>query len=274
MAVNIFVHRRDWRNPGDLFSTPAAWLGDRLLGSAMDYKELANVRGVVADRLIIGGGGFGEKFIDCVEYFLCNNQVRDTVIWGTAWQSNRTDLDRFRQRCRLIGVREWLDAPTSDLQWVPCSSVLHSRLPRIAKHRPTANWLVVDHWKRRPIKFDLSHTRITNYNISMDQVLAAISDHHFVLTSSYHVVYWSILLRRRVVFISNPWLPKVDHMRWPVPSAVEFSWQLLDSTAIYPDAYEQALQANLDFLHQVQVLPDLPAQDHVVPDLVQYPGTP
>lgn len=265
MAMNFFVHRRDWRNPGDFFSTPATWLGDRLPGSIMDYKRLADVRDLVVDRLIIGGGGFGEKFIGCVNHFLANNQVRNVVIWGTAWAKDRPDLEQFRQRCRLIGVREWLDDPALGLQWVPCASVLHSRLPRIAKHRPTQQWLIIDHWKRKSIKFDLPHTHLDNRAITMDQVLEAISDHHFVLTSSYHVAYWSILLRRRVVFVSNPWLPKVEHMRWPVPAASQFSWALLDGTGIYPDAYDQALQANLDFLQQVQALP---TEDHVVPDLI------
>lgn len=254
MAVNIFAHRLDIHNPGDYWSSPGRWLGDRLPGDIFDYKQLADLRDHHADRLIIGGGGFGAKFIACIDRFLSQNRVQEIVIWGTAWESGRADLQEFLAKCSLAGVREWRDYRSDSVTWVPCASVLHSRLPRMAKHQPQADWLVVDHWKRKAIQFGLQHTRMTNYNNSMDQILEAIAGHRFVLTSSYHVVYWSLLLKRRVAFVSNPWLPKIDHMRWPVPAAETFAWRLIDETQIYPDAYDQALQANLDFLAKVQSL--------------------
>ena len=254
MAVNKFVHRLDIHNPGDYWSSPARWLGEQLPGEVLDYKQLAGQRDQVIDRLIVGGGGFGQKFISCIEVFLANNHVNHTVIWGTAWELNREDLDQFAAKCTLVGVREWFEPSIPLIHWTPCASVLHSRLARIARGKPQSDWLIVDHWKRKKIQFPLQHTRITNYGHTMDQILAAIAGHRWVLTSSYHVVYWSILLNRRVIYISNPWLPTVDHMRWSVPCAEVFAWRLLDETRTYPDALEQARCANRDFLAKIQQL--------------------
>jgi hypothetical protein len=272
--MNIYAHRRDPDNPGDFWSSPGVWLNAQLPGQIFDYKKLADIQGLTVDNLIIGGGGFGGKFIKCIEVFVSNNLIGNIIVWGTAWEQGRSDLEQFSSRCRLVGMREWINHDAEHVHWVPCASVLHSRLPRLAKHQPVKDVLIVDHWKRKSIKIEMSHTRMTNYKSSMDQVVSAIADHNIVLTSSYHVVYWSILLRRRVVFVSQPWLPKVDHMRWSVPCAETFSWQLLDLACTYPDAYDQALQANLDFLCRVQSLSDLPVQDDVVTHTVNDPSSP
>lgn len=272
--MNIYAHRRDANNPGDYWSSPGVWLNAQLPGELFDYKKLADITGQTVDNLIIGGGGLGEKFLKCCNIFLTNNTVRHTVIWGTAWEQNRSDLQNFANRCSLIGVREWYTDTQNQQQWVPCASVLHSRLPILTKHQPTQDWLIVDHWKRKTIKFKLPHTRMTNYKSSINQIVTAIADHNIVLTSSYHVVYWSILLKRRVVFVSNPWVPKVDHMRWPIPCADTFSWQLIDHAHIYPDAYKQARQANLDFLSQIQSLSELPTQNNVIANVIHDSGSP
>ena len=150
-----------------------------------------------------------------------------------------------------MGVREWSEDPEWQQTWVPCASAYHCALPRLRKSRPTQDWLIVDHWKRRRIQFPLSATRISNYGTPMQAILEAIAGHHFVLTSSYHAAYWATLLNRRVVFCSRPWTPKVCQSRWPVPAAETFSWAMLDHAGRYPTALEEALAANRAFHRQV-----------------------
>lgn len=253
MAVNIFVHRRDPANAGDFWSSPGIYLPKVMTVSGIyDYAELANadIKEPV-DRLIIGGGGIGAKFLAPVWRFVDRVPVRNIVVWGTAWEQDRQDLDELATRSSLIGVREWFDDPEWQARWVPCASVYHCSLPRLRKASARRDWLIVDHWKRRPIQFPLSATRISNKNTSIETVLEAISQHHFVLTSSYHAAYWTTLLNRRAVFVSRPWLPKVCKSRWPIPSAESFSWSMLDDAHCYPDALEQALAANRGFYQQV-----------------------
>lgn len=253
MAVNIFVHRRDADNAGDFWSSPGIYLSNIMpVTGIYDYNELskAGISGTV-DRLIIGGGGIGAKFLVPVWRFADLVPVRNIIVWGTAWEQQREDLDQLASRSSLIGVREWLDDAEWQQRWVPCASVLHCALPRLRKSKATKDWLIVDHWKRRAIKFPLAATRISNYRTKIQTILEAIADHHFVLTSSYHAVYWATLLKRRVVFCSDPWMPKVCQSRWPVPAAQTFAWTLLDQTRQYPDALDQALTANRSFLQQV-----------------------
>jgi len=256
MAVNIFVHRRDADNAGDFWSSPGVYLANIMpVTGIYDYKDLPklNVSGTV-DRLIIGGGGIGAKFLTLVWQYMDRVDVRNLVVWGSAWQQSREDLDRLARRASLIGVREWLDDPEWQQRWVPCASAYHCVLPRLRKRRPSKDWLIVDHWKRKPIKFPLNCTRINNYRTSVQTILETIADHHFVLTSSYHAAYWATLLARRAVFCSLPWMPKVDKARWPIPAAETFSWAMLDHAHRYPTALDEALAANRAFEQKVTSL--------------------
>ena len=256
MAVNIFVHRRDADNAGDSWSSPGVYLANTMpVTGIYDYKDLSkvSVSGTI-DRLIIGGGGIGAKFLEPVWQFMDRVQVRNLVVWGTAWERSREDLDQLAQRANLIGVREWLVDPDWQQRWVPCASAYHCGLPRLRKRRPVKDWLIIDHWKRKPIEFPLACTRISNYRTSMQTILEAIADHHFVLTSSYHGAYWATLLARRAVFCSLPWMPKVDQARWPIPAAETFSWAMLDHARRYPTALDEALEANRAFEQKVTSL--------------------
>lgn len=253
MAVNIFVHRRDADNSGDYWSSPGIYLANVMpVTGIYDYNDLPRVVMTDSvDRLIIGGGGIGAKFLAPVWRFVDRVPVRNIIVWGTAWEQQREDLDALAALAALIGVREWLDDAEWQQRWVPCASAYHCALPRLRKSQATKDWLIVDHWKRRPIKFPLSATRISNYRTSIQTILEAIAVHHFVLTSSYHAAYWATLLGRRAVFCSLPWMPKVCQSRWPVPAAETFTWSLLDQARQYPDALEQALAANRAFHQQV-----------------------
>lgn len=253
MAVNIFVHRRDADNAGDFWSSPGVYLSNIMpVTGVYDYNDLpqVDVSGTV-DRLIIGGGGIGAKFLAPVWRFMDRVPVRNLVVWGTAWEKGREDLDQLASRSSLIGVREWFDDLEWQRRWVPCASAYHCALPRLRKSQATQDWLIVDHWKRGPIKFPLSATRISNYRTAIQAILESIANHHFVLTSSYHAAYWATLLGRRAVFCSLPWMPKVCLSRWPIPAAETFSWGMLDHAHRYPTALDEALAANRAFYQEI-----------------------
>jgi hypothetical protein len=245
---NVFVHRRDIDNPGDINSTPFHYLDNNQRGFLVDYPNLENLSGWQFDNVIVGGGAFPNKFASSVKKFLQNQTIKNFVIWGTGWEINDPELDDLARSAQLLGIREWLPNTAYENNWVPCVSVLHPCIEKGLKVLPTKNFLIIDHWKRQKIEFGaLDHTRISNKPNSIHQVVEAIADHRWVITSSYHGAYWSILLNKRVIFISNPWIPKCATLKYHIPQAENFNFDLLDLSQKYPDAYEECRQVNLEF---------------------------
>jgi hypothetical protein len=245
---NVFVHRRDFNNPGDFYSSPFYYLDKEHRGFLIDYTELSNLSGWRFDNVVVGGGGMANKFVSSLEPFFEQQTIKNLVIWGVGWEVDNLGLDRLAQKATLLGIREWLPNTPYQHAWVPCVSVLHPCIEKSLSVIPTKNFLIIDHWKRNPIDFNgLDHTRITNRSNDIAPIIETIADHRWVITSSYHGAYWSILLNKRVIFVSDPWMAKCNTLKYPIPYGEHFSWDLLDQTQKYPNAYEECRQVNLYF---------------------------
>jgi hypothetical protein len=245
---NVFVHRRDLNNPGDLYSSPFHYLDKNHLGFLVDYSDLSTLSGWDFDNVVIGGGGMTEKFVSMLEPFFQQQTIKNLILWGVGWKVDNPKLDWLAQRATLVGIREWLPNTPYEHSWVPCASVLNPCIEQNVSTLPTKNFLIIDHWKRNQIQFNgPEHTRITNRSNNITSIIETIADHRWVITSSYHSAYWAILLNKRVIFVSDPWMAKCETLKYAIPSSEQFSWDLLDQTQKYPDAYEECRQVNLDF---------------------------
>lgn len=253
---NVFIHRIDPNNPGDLNSTPYHYLESWQRGFLVDYTSLQYLSGWDFDNVVIGGGGLTAKFLHALKDFKAQQaSIKNLVVWGAGWEVDNTELDDLAKDTTLLGIREWLPGTVYEQNWVPCASVLHPEIQKNLGATPSQNFLVIDHFKRNPIEFeDTPCTRISNRPNTIEEVLKAIADHRFVITSSYHGVYWSLLLNKRVVFVSDPWHAKVATSKYAVPQGEKFSWDLFDQTEKYPNAYEECRQANLAFIEKFKNL--------------------
>lgn len=252
---NIFVHRLDLENPGDLNSTPFHYLDNSQRGFLIDYTALQNLSGWDFDNVIVGGGGMANKFVSSLNNFLQNQNIKNLVIWGAGWELNNPQLDQLAERTQLLGIREWLPDTVYKHNWVPCVSVLHPCIEKSLSIQPSKNFLIIDHWKRQPIEIEhLRYSRISNKPNSIENVVEAIADHRWVITSSYHGAYWGILLGKRVIFVSDPWIAKCETLKYKIPRAEKFGLELLDQTEKHLGAYEECRNTNLEFKKKFQDL--------------------
>lgn len=247
----VYIHRYDPQNPGDLYSCPMLHLPKDRKGVIVDI--FANdVPDISADVVIVGGGALlsNKKFLNNLNHKLENIQSKITVAWGIGYEPdniNPSIMDQFD----LFGTRDYNVNP--DMQWVPCVSSMHEIFTEKQSVSPTKDFLVVDHFKRS-IEFDREHTRIINKPNWFTNVVEQIVDHRFIITSSYHVAYWSTLLGRKCAVIGNKLPGKFNRMKYfPIKEKV---WHddLYDLAQVWPDAREDCVQTNLAFQQQVENL--------------------
>ena len=241
---NLYICRTDWGNPGDLWSTPLHYLSKKFQGPLCDSKNLRGLHDNF-DNIVIGGGALftSSKMISILENALEKISSTNLMIWGVSIDKN-LNFKSLWDRAVVKGTRDWLPDTEFEHYWLPCASVLHPAIKNNLNHRATKDFLVVDHWKRDIIKFTATHTRATNNPCTIEDMIALIADHRYIITSSYHTAYWATLLNKHVIVVSKPWQPKFENFRHPPVLAEEFSWALLDLAKNYPDAYDQCRTAN------------------------------
>lgn len=251
---NLYLFRKDYSNPGDTWSSPVHYLGDKWEGITLDVDTVHNLEDRQFDNVFIGGGALFtiKNYMNNINETLKTIKFKNLIVWGTGrgLAYNYPFLD---QTPNLIGFREWEpDYFSNIIDWVPCASVMHPLIKKYREVNHIKDFLVIDHWKREQIIFPAEHARITNKPQNIESMLEAISKYKWVLTTSYHAAYWATLLNKRVIVLKveteDNKFRAFKHA--PVVSN-KFNWELIVSSVNYPDAYEESLTANLNFKSKI-----------------------
>lgn len=183
---------RDRPNVGDKFSSPHWYFP--IYGAHLDMETHADADDNV---LIFGGGAIAGR----------------AKAWRTrgikiAWGVGTTQRGKFMRPqmhdtrgFALYGSRDWQDGGP---EWVPCASCM-SRLFDIAPE-PVVPVVHYGHALLSPMD------QMNNDQMSMVRVIEHLSCGETVVTSSYHGMYWALLLGRRV--IAKPFGTKFFGLPW------------------------------------------------------------
>lgn len=246
-----YIFRHDIENPGDLHSSPMHYLGSSRSGIVIDVFT-DSVPEMSVDAVIIGGGALltNKKFLRNLNRVLENISAKHKIVWGVGFESENIDVE-IKHEFDLFSTREY--KLHKEIDWVPCASALHPIFNQIENTIPTDDFLVVDHFKRS-IPFDRLHTRIINRPNNIRNIIEQIAKHRFIITSSYHVAYWSILAGKRCAVIGDSLPGKFKRMKhFPV---IANTWQdkLYDQAKIWPNARYESVRANYKFHRQFEDL--------------------
>lgn len=240
----VYLYRFDTENPGDLYSAPVHYLGSSRSGLSLDIFT-NDIPEIKSDAVIIGGGALmtNKKFLRNIYRCLESIDSKYRIVWGVGFEPDNIDLD-IKDQFDLFSTREY--KLNSEVEWVPCSSVLHPIFNEVESIRPTQDFLIVDHFKRF-IEFDKLHTRIVNKPNNIRNIVEQIAKHRFIITSSYHVAYWSILLGKRCAVIGDKLPKKFNRMKhFPVISKT-WNDDLYDQAKVWPEARYESIKANYRF---------------------------
>jgi hypothetical protein len=246
-----YIFRVDLENPGDIYSSPVHYLGHTRSGVIVDV--FANdVPEMEVDAAIIGGGALmtNKKFIRNLNGVLEKIHAKHTIVWGVGFDPNNTDIE-IKNSFDLFSTREY--KLHSDVDWVPCVSALHPVFDQVESVIPTRDFLVVDHFKRS-IEFSRPHTRIINRPNDIRTVVQQIASHRFVITSSYHVAYWSMLSGRPCAVVGEGLPSKFKRMKHFPVIADTWNDSLTDLAKTWPDARYESIRANYLYHRKIEEL--------------------
>lgn len=233
-------------------------LGDRHCAPSLYFNfENNTIRDVrepftTADVLVIGGGGlFHPAFLGAMQRAVETNPAK-IVVWGAgANQHGKTqpEYPEWLSRCDLVGVRDF----GTTHRWVPCASCMH---PELSKSIKPSHKVVVYRHATVPGNIPTidGAPLLTNYVGSMEEALRFLGSGEFVLTNTYHGMYWATLLGRKVIVYPFSTRHLFAKHRPTIATPDDKLEDLMSQAVSYTDALTECRVVNEKFYRDYQAL--------------------
>lgn len=203
----VFVNIRDNVNLGDMACSPRDYFEPFKRFKAFDFRHVPNEYLGKDTLMIIGGGGMMHPGVD--EWIERRIKSQPVVTWGIGHNYHEDQetpipsLDKTEER--LLGaVASLRDRDVSRVEWVPCVTCM-SHLFDGEMPEPIRDVLYLSHYNYH-IPMPDGEKQINNhYSLvnNMGTVVRDIISAKAIVTSTFHGMYWSLLLGKPVV-VFNP----------------------------------------------------------------------
>lgn len=214
----VNLHRIDKNNVGDFYCAPHLYfdvLKDKSLDIfdyKVDDKNVTNnfIEKISNNSLIIGGGGLLNRsgFSKQMKMFeKLTDKNKKIVLWGLG--HNRKDPSTFNKkvdyninisRFGLVGTRDY----SMPGEYVPCVSCMHSIFDKdYSSIQETGIIFHKDTLKKNNLLKRLENYPTSSNTTNLEEMVGFIGKSETIVTDSYHAMYWSLLLNKKVVAIPN-----------------------------------------------------------------------
>lgn len=240
-VTNIHIERT--QNIGDLSSAPCLYFD-----LDAEKKDITSVSIDLDKPLIIGGGGLGYPAFSDWFSSLISNHKAPVVVWGVGGNvhsSKNIETPEWIEKAALAGIRDF----GSNYEWVPCASCLHTLFstPYPIRHTLVA---YVHGGAGLSVRIPKGTPTKTNFGCSLEEAVKFIGHGEYVVTNSYHGVYWATLLGRKVIV--DPFSSRHRFFKHPPASLEGRSLQeAMAEAKSYPEALGECREANLSFFQKV-----------------------
>ena len=196
-----FINRVDGNNCGDMMACPLLYYYDYFKQYRIkrhdirfiDYESISS-----SDVVILGGGGlldYSESMNRAIDRVLDTGAA--VIAWAPGFNTHRQYCDRAKtqihfERFAALGVRD--DQNTLQLPYLPDVSC---KLEGLRRSYTMRREIGIAAHKDYPIE-GLSLDAITNAR-SMDEILQFIGESEAIISNSFHMIYWSILMGKKTV---------------------------------------------------------------------------
>ncbi len=215
----VNIHRLDTKNIGDFYCAPHHYF-DILHGKKLDIfdnksqdKEVTKnfTETISNNALIIGGGGLlnrnGFKLQMKLFETLAKTTSKKTVLWGIG-HNEKSPKTYGKVTKYNVDVTKFGLAGTRDIsmpgEYVPCVSCLHPIFDETFNETEEIGIIFhKDTVKKAQITKQFDGIPSTSNTTNLEELISFIGSCNIVLTDSYHAMYWSMLLGKRVAVIPN-----------------------------------------------------------------------
>lgn len=257
----ICVHRFKTTNAGDFQCGPHHYFPElhEKVVDLMDYKHgESTVRNhfiaqINQHALIIGGGGLLNRntFKKQMELFKAlAEKGKKIVLWGVGHNDGDEhiygklnhyvpDISKFG----LTGTRDY----SMPGEWVPCVSALHPLFDQSYKiARETGVVFHHNTIRKSEVVRKFTHIDSTANTADFPSLIQFIGSSENIITSSYHVMYWSMLMGKKVVAVPNS-SKFFDFKYPPVISSFDEALSALSKAQVYDGLLEECREINHRF---------------------------
>lgn len=259
MTDLCFMFRADATNVGDWWCPPLRYFPFKPARTGDILDTGFNLKGV--KTLVLGGGGIGTDFFRPHLQRLQDAEIETTILWGGGVDSY-SDSSQILAKGHYdlygdyfdfideVGIR--VHSEPQRFRHVPCASCMNNLFFRYREMKPTKLVGCYSH-KRVPL---LKHENqnipeANNDGNDLEAKLRFLASHEYIVTNTYHGVYWATLLSRKVVVI--PFKSGLTSFEHPP----QYSWdgqitdEVLHGAHAYDDALEVARDKNVAFFRDM-----------------------
>ena len=263
----MFIYRKDEKNCGDYWCSPQLYFDEYKNCGSFDILDI-NEEFQFNKFAIIGGGGLGKKlFQDKLKILSSIKNNKKIICWGVGFNEvdflKNNKLIREIDFARNVSLNYFSDFDLQgirdcylpfDYEWVPCVSCLH---PLFQKYKNNIHQKKIGIFFHHRMKLDIKGVRsedyISNYGINLEEKLNFISKYEYIVTNSYHGVYWSHLLKKKVLcFPVKSSLLNFQSKPTFIKNIIDDD--LLNNCENYPNYLDECIDANLSFKKKVKQL--------------------
>ena len=251
-----FLFRADRSNVGDWWCPPFRYFPfkEATIGDIIDTNfPLDNT-----DILVLGGGGIGSNFFKDHLDRIKNAQAKTTIRWGAGVDvtsdkkglltpENQDLYGNYFDFIDEVGIRVFSEP--QKFSYVPCASCMSNLFFKYREVKPTNTVGVYNH-KRVKIMDETNPHKLPVFDNSgnnLEDKLKFLSSCEYVVTNTYHGVYWATLLERRAVVL--PFKSGLFSFKHPPSFCLDgdISDDVLNNANCYKNVLEEARKINLDF---------------------------
>ncbi len=258
----VNIHRFEMENSGDLMSAPYLYFEKLKNFERIDVlgylsknilKTISWPFRIKNKSIILGGGGLLDRAtfyttVDVLkETFQQGNKV---VLWGVGHNNPNLKIsNKYYNQIKsfeVVGVRDY---GINGVDWVPCASCMNDLFTK--KYQEERQIGVVEH-ESIPIEgVETCPFPVLKNKSKFEDIINFIGSSEKIITNSYHVMYWSILLKRKVIVIPNS--SKMFSFKYKVPFADNINDYkfMFNQAVVYDGVLEECRIANNKFSEKV-----------------------
>lgn len=206
--MNIFfAHVKNTNNMGDKRCCPYYYYEQYFKNyhcPIIDLNQIKNSNINNNDFIIIGGGGILNHSKDWNDWInSAFSKTKNVIFWGCGYNTYNNKINDFEslhlEDSLLLGIRDYYHPYLKFLPCVSCKSIFFNKSYTIKRKIG-----IVKHYNYKIQLDDSLNKYDVIYNDAwIEDIIKFIGESEYVLSDSYHALYWATLLNKKVGRLNN-----------------------------------------------------------------------